>query len=578
MDKSRYCFFFHDKMRRHPRLPRVMPRLKAVPVAPAMFVALLLCTLSSPSGASSAQRAAQGSPHGISSEDLLAGLAAPTRWLMYSGDYAGHRHSPLAQITPANAGRLTAQWTFQTNLPGKFESTPLAIDGVLYVTGLDNTAWAIDGRTGEELARYQRDLPDDLRLCCGPVNRGFAVHGDYFFMTTLDAHLLALDPRNSRIVWDVEMAEYSQGYSATVAPLVVKDMVIAGISGGEYAVRGFLDAYDVHTGRRLWRFYTIPAPGEPGSETWPGDAWERGGGPTWVTGTYDPETNTLFWGTGNPSPDYYGDTRVGDNLYTNSLLALDADTGALRWYFQFTPHDVRDWDANHVPVLAELPIDGAPRKVVLVANRNGFFYVLDRTTGRLLRATPFVDQNWAKGIDPSGRPIEIPGQRPSPTGTVTCPDSYGGTNFMSPSYDPQLRLFFVTARETCHVFYSEPPRPDYKPGDRVMGGRVTPAAGPHHGALRALDAVTGERVWDLTHPSPSWAGVLSTAGGVVFTGTHEGDIVAAESRTGRELWRYRLGAPIYAAPITYMIDGRQYVLMPAGTTLTAFALPAWESP
>ena len=517
-----------------------------------------------------------GGWQGISSEDLLAGLANPSRWLMYSGDYSGQRHSPLTQITPTNAARLTAQWTFQTGLPGKFEATPIVVDGVLYVTGLRNTAWAIDGRTGRQIGRYQRELPQDLRLCCGPVNRGFAIHGDRLFMATLDAHLVALDRNTAKVVWDVEMGDHTQGYSATVAPLVVKDKVIVGISGGEYAIRGFIDAYDVNSGARLWRFYTVPAPGEPGSETWPSDALERGGAPTWVTGSYDPQTNTIFWGTGNPSPDYFGEGRTGDNLYSNALIALDADTGQLKWHFQFTPHDTHDWDATHVPVLARLPVGGTERDVVMVANRNGFFYVLDRASGKFLHATPYVKQTWAKEIGPDGRPVEIPDQRPSRRGTLTCPETHGATNFMSPSYDPSLGLFFVNAREACEVYFSQAPSADYKPGDRAMGGYSGPAPPPHTrtGALRAIDATTGERKWELPFPSPSWAGVLSTAGGVVFSGTDEGDIVAAESRTGRELWRYSLGAPIYAAPITYMIDGRQYVALASGTTLTAFALPA----
>jgi alcohol dehydrogenase (cytochrome c) len=510
----------------------------------------------------------------ITPKDLLDGLANPARWLTYSGDYSGRRFSPLNQITAGNVGQLAAQWTFQTGVAGKFEATPIVIDGILYITGPQNYAWAIDGKTGRQIWRYQRPVPDDVKACCGLVNRGFGVHGDRLYIATLDAHLIALEMKTGKVVWDVEIADYKQGYAATPAPLVVNDKVIVGIAGGEFAIRGFLDAYDVNTGKRAWRFYTVPGPGEPGSETWAAQSWERGGAPTWLSGSYDPELNTLYWGTGNPNPDFFGDNRKGDNLYSGSLIALDANTGKLKWHFQFTPHDTHDWDANQIPVLADLTIDGKPRKVVMVANRNGFFYVLDRTSGQFIHAKPFVHQTWAKEIDAKGRPVELPDQRPSAKGTLTCPDLFGGTNFMSPSFDPTSGLFFVSARETCQIYFSEAPPEGYKAGDRTMGGRVARAPQPPTGALRAIDPLTGERKWEIKHPTPSWAGVLATAGGVVFTGTNEGEVLAADSRSGKELWRYQAGAPIYAPPTTYMIDGRQYVIMPAGMTLTAFALPS----
>lgn len=512
----------------------------------------------------------------ISSKDLLDGLGNPARWLTYSGDYSGRRHSPLTEITPANAGTLAAQWTFQTNLGGhKFEAAPIVIDGVLYVTGPLNHAWAIDGKTGRQIWRYQRELPpqQDLRVCCGLVNRGFAVYGDRLFMTTLDAHLVALDRKTGAVVWDVELGDHKNGYASTGAPLIVKDKVIVGVAGGEFAIRGFLDAYNPKDGTRVWRFWTVPAPGEPGSETWPVEVWERGGGPTWLTGTYDPELNLIYWGTGNPNPDFYGADRKGDNLYTNALVALDADTGTLRWHFQFTPHDEHDWDANQIPVLVDRTVDGQPRKLVMVANRNGFLYVLDRTNGRFLRAAPFAHQTWAKEIAADGRPVEVPGQRPTPDGTLTCPDLFGGTNFMSPSYDPSSGLFYVTVRETCQTYISARPPEGYKAGDRTMGGSLKPAPERRFGALRAIDPLSGTVTWEIKHPTPAWAGVLSTAGGVVFSGDNEGGFLAADSRTGRELWRYQLGAPLYAPPGTFTIDGRQYVTIAAGSTLTAFALP-----
>jgi alcohol dehydrogenase (cytochrome c) len=513
----------------------------------------------------------------ITSKDLLDGLANPSRWLTYSGTYDGQRFSPLTEITPANAGQLSARWTFQTGISGhKFEATPVVVDGTLYVTGPLNHAWAIEGKTGKQLWHYQRSLPpaDQLKVCCGMVNRGFAVYHDRLFMATLDAHLVALDMKTGKPVWDVPIADYHQGYASTVAPLVVKDKVIVGIAGGEYAIRGFMDAYDPQTGNRLWRFYTVPAKAEKGSETWPADAAERGGGPTWVTGTYDPESNLLFWGTGNPNPDFYGDDREGDNLYTGSVVALDADTGALRWHYQFTPHDTHDWDANQVPVLATIPVAGAPRKVVMLANRNGFFYVLDRASGKVMLGKPYIKTTWANELGKDGRPMLLPNQVPTSAGTETCPDLFGGTNFMSPSFNPVTGLFYVSARETCMTYVSEAPKPGYKAGDRTMGGTLRRSPDVGYGALRAIDPTTGQLKWELRHPTPAWSGVVSTAGGVVFTGDNEGFFIVADAKTGKELWRYQTGSPIYASPTTYAIDGRQYVIMPSGSILTTFAVSA----
>jgi alcohol dehydrogenase (cytochrome c) len=510
----------------------------------------------------------------ITNKDLLDGFANPARWLTIAGDYTGQRHSPLNQITAQNVGQLAAAWTFQTGLTGhKFETTPIVIDGTMYVTGALNTAWAIDGKTGKQLWRYQRQLPDGLKVCCGMVNRGFAVYGDRLFLLTLDAHLVALEMKTGKVAWDVAMANFAEGYAATAAPLIVKDKLIVGVAGGEYAIRGFVDAYDVKTGARAWRFYTIPAPGEPGSNSWPAETIDKGGAPTWVTGTYDPEQNLLFWGTGNPNPDFYGDNREGDNLYADSLLAIDADTGKLKWHYQFTPHDTHDWDANQVPVQATLTIAGQPRKVLMVANRNGFFYVIDRTTGKVILAKPYITTTWAKEVGADGRPIELTNQKPTSEGTTTCPDLFGGTNFMSPSFSPATGLFYVTARETCMTFVSQAPPAGYKAGDRTMGGSMRPVQGSF-GALRALDPLTGTMKWELRHPTASWAGVLSTAGGLVFSGDNEGYLFAADARTGKDLWRYQTGSPIYAPPTTYMIDNRQYVVMPSGSTLTAFTLPA----
>jgi alcohol dehydrogenase (cytochrome c) len=456
---------------------------------------------------------------GVSDRDILDGLKNPERWLTYSGDYTGQRHSPLKQI----------------------------------------------------------DLPADLTYGAqAPVNRGFAMLDHRLFMVTLDAHLLAFDRSTGRILWDVVLADYKIGYSATLAPLVVDGKVIVGISGGEYPTRGFLDAYDPQTGKRLWRFNTVPNPGEPGSETWPpkADILARGGGGTWMTGTYDPELNLLYWGTGNPNPDYYGDERKGDNLFTNSLLALDPNTGTLKWHYQFTPHDVHDWDSNHVPVLADFgdppsrSFGATSRKVVMVANRNGLFYVLDRRTGEVILAKAFTGTTWAREIGKDGRPIVLN------DGSKGClPDMWGGTNFNPPTYDPALRLFFVSARESCAKY--EPHEPVIAPGRSSFGGVVRIDRNNASGALRAIDATTGDRRWEFTYPSPTMAGVMSTAAGLVFAGDNEGNFMAFESRTGKNLWRYSTGTPIWgAAAITYLLDGRQFVVIPSGTTLLAFALPS----
>jgi alcohol dehydrogenase (cytochrome c) len=512
---------------------------------------------------------------GVTSGDLLDGLKNPTRWTMYSGDYTGKRHSPLTQITPQNVSRLTPQWAFQadTIATGRgFESTPLVIDGVIYLTGANGNAWAIDARTGRQFWRFRHpNAPDLTAGATYPVNRGFAALGNQLFMTTLDAHVISLDMKTGAVVWDSVLEDYKNGYAATPAPLVVKDKVIVGSSGGENPTRGFIQAFDAKTGKRLWRFYTIPNPGEKGSETWPSpDAMVRGGAAAWVTGTYDPELNLVYYGTGNPNPDYYGVERQGDNLYTCSIVALDADTGQLKWHYQFTPHDTHDWDSNHIPVLADVQIGGQPRKVVMVANRNGFFYALDRATGKVLVAKPFTDTNWAREIGLDGRPIVL-----EEMGTKKClPDFWGGTNFMPPSYDPALNLFFVTARETCVTYV--PVKPEIKVGQNSVGGGVRRVADRifDYGALRAIDPSTGARKWELKYATPSLAGVMSTASGLVFAGDNEGNFMAVDGRTGKPLWHYPTGASIWgAAATTFLLDGRQYVVIPSGTTLVAFALP-----
>jgi|TARA_B100001146_G_scaffold22195_1_gene16946 alcohol dehydrogenase (cytochrome c) len=517
---------------------------------------------------------AQNAESGVTYEDILNGLSEPSKWLTYSGDYTGQRHSPLTMITPENVQDLVPIWTFQTGTMTRgrgFETTPLVLDGVLYVTGSNNFAWALDARTGRPFWQYRRNLPDDLTYgSSAPVNRGFGILGDRLFMVTLDAHLLALDRKTGSVLWDIELADYRIGYAATLAPLVIDDKVIVGISGGEYPTRGFIDAYDPTTGDRIWRFYTVPSPGEFGSETWPDDpeVMARGGGGTWMTGSFDPELNLIYWGTGNPNPDYYGEKREGDNLFTNSIVAIEANTGILRWHYQFTPHDLHDWDSNHVPVLADLVLDGELRKVVMVANRNGFFYMLDRVTGELLVGKPFTDTTWAREIGSDGRPIVLN------DGSKGClPDPWGGTNFMPPSFNPDLGILFVTAREVCATFV--PQEPEIIPGRTSFGGVVWIDRDQGYGALRAIDVRTGERQWEFRYPSATMAGVMTTASGLVFAGDHEGNFMAFDASTGRNLWHYQTGSRIWgAAAMTHVLDGRQHVLIPSGTTLVAFALPA----
>jgi alcohol dehydrogenase (cytochrome c) len=522
---------------------------------------------------------AQHSSSPVTPQDLLDGLKNPTRWLMYSGDYSGARHSPLTQISPSNVQRLTAQWTFQVEnmVTGRgFEATPLLIDGVLYITGNNNTAWAVDVRTGRQLWRHRRQLPAGLTYgAANASNRGFAILGDRLFMGTLDAHLVALDRHTGGVLWDIVVDDFKVGYAVTQAPLIVKDTVIIGIAGGDIPTRGFIDAYDPATGKRLWRFYTIPGAGEPGSETWSDpEVLPRGGGATWQTGSYDPELNLLYWGVGNPNPDYYGEDRKGANLYTASIVAIDADTGQLRWHYQFTPHDTHDWDSNHVPVLADVTIGGRARKVVMVANRNGFFYTLDRTTGELLVGKPFTETKWARELGADGKPIVLNLGVATPANpNPTCvPDYRGGTNFNPPSYDPSLQLFYVMARETCAIY--TPMKQEPVMGRSFMSGGMRKLVEPDYSALRAIDPRTGETKWEHKFDLSSMAGVMSTASGLVFAGDQDGYFNAFDGRTGKRLWRYRTGAPIHgAAATTYMLDGRQFVLIPSGMTVTAFALP-----
>jgi len=505
----------------------------------------------------------------VTSERLINASKEPQNWLMYSGNYAGQRFSALDQINTSNAASLVPKWAYQTMAGGKFETTPLVVDGVLYGTGQDDRMFALDAKSGRPIWQYQRALPVDIKPCCGRVNRGFAILGDKVFAATLDAHVIALDNKTGNVVWDVESAEHRKGYSFTLAPLLIKNIVLVGVSGGEYGIRGFIDAYDAATGARKWRFYTIPGPGEPGHETWEGDSWKIGGSPAWITGTYDPLTNTTYWTTGNPSPSNRGEGRAGDNLYADSLVALDADTGKLKWYFQFTQHDEHDYDATQIPVM----IDEGDRKLIAQANRNGFFYVLDRTNGKLVSATSYAKVTWSTTKDAAGRPVPDKNAVPTPEGNRVCPGAAGSTNWMSPTYDPLTKLFYVTAREQCDIFATAPQ--PYEAGHAYYGSAYFPndEAQPFWGALRALDPATGKVKWEWKHTSPTWAGVLSTAGGLVFTGDAEGNVIALDAASGKVLWHFQCGSSVYSSPMSFAVGGKQYVAIAAGSALFTFGLP-----
>ncbi len=505
----------------------------------------------------------------VTSDRLVNAAKEPQNWMTYSGNYSGQRYSALDEISTKNAHQLVAKWAYQTGATGKWETTPLVVNGILYATAQDDRAFALDARSGRPLWMYQRQLPGDIRPCCGRVNRGMAILGDKVFFATLDAHVIALDTKTGALRWDATAADYRIGHSFTAAPLVVKNLVIVGVSGGEYGIRGFIDAYDADSGQRKWRFYTVPGPGEPGHDSWEGDSWKVGGAPAWSTGTYDPATNQLFWPTGNPSPSNRGQGRAGDNLFSNSLLALDADAGKLKWYFQFTKHDEHDWDATQIPVM----IDKGDKHLIAQANRNGFFYVLDRTNGKLISATAYGKQTWSDTKDTDGRPLAKKEAAPTLEGHTVCPGALGTTNYMPPTYDPQTGLFYVTARDQCDIF-STAPQP-YEAGHAFYGSAYFPSeeARPYLGFLKAIDPATGETKLKFQHTSPTWSGVLSTAGGLVFSGDAEGNFIAFDAASLKPLWHFQMGGAVYAAPMAFAIDGKEYIAIAAGSALYVFGLP-----
>ena len=542
---------------------------------------------------------AAGASAQVPPERLEAAADAPADWLTYSGTYFSQRYSELDQVTPANVDDLQLQWVYQTPVFGPWQSTPLVVDGIMYLTQRPNDVVALDARTGRVFWTYQYPTPPDHRACCGSNNRGVAILDDRLFMATLDAHVVALDATTGALLWDVELADKELAYSFTLAPLAIDDKVIVGTAGGDRGIRGFISALDAATGEEVWRFYTIPGPGEPGHETWepcPPDpvtycdpeAWMHGGASVWLTGSYDPELNLTYWGIGNPGPDFYREQRPGDNLYSDSVVALDADTGELRWYFQFTPDDPYDYDAVQIPVLADIERNGVPFKVMLWANRNGFYYVLDRATGRFLTGQPFVRVNWAEGLDDSGRPVETP----QPPGEPTYPGVQGGTNWYSPSFSPRTELMYIPAWEDYgSIFIGEPQ--EYEPGGSFIGGRprtfnpvpdapIVPGLtrGPVNtwtdeaarGAVVAVDALSGERQWSFEMTDVISSGILTTASDLLFTGARSGYFQALDARTGDLLWRAALGGQIVNGPMTYEVGGKQYLAVIAGSSLSTFAL------
>jgi alcohol dehydrogenase (cytochrome c) len=516
-------------------------------------------------------------PAPVTDDRLRRAELEPASWLTYSGGYRSQRHSRLRQVNRANVKQLQLRWALQLPDTGKeiVEVTPLVADGVMYVTQPPDKVLALDADTGHILWSYRRDLPASLPLCCYRSIRGVALLGDRVYVGTLDGRLVALDGRTGAVAWDVAVADPQAGYSVTGAPLAVKGKVIVGVGGGEFGIRGFLDAYDAATGRRVWRFSTVPGPGEPGHDTWSGDSWKTGGAPTWLTGSFDPELNLIYWGVGNPSPPYQGDERAGDNLYSNSVVALDVDTGRLKWHFQFTPHDEHDWDACQIPVLVDRQFRGAPRRLMVWANRNGFYYALDRGTGQFLLARAFVRQSWADGITADGRPLVKAGSSPSARGTLVYPGVMGGSNWWSPAYNPDTGLFYVPTMERGTVFFKGKAR--FTPGEPFVGSGHQPASGtPYWTAVRALSVETGELRWEHTLPERyervEMGGLLSTAGDVIFGGNLD-VFFALDAHTGEALWRAVVGGIVHAAPVTYLSRGRQHITIAAGQTLFTFALP-----
>lgn len=508
----------------------------------------------------------------VSFTRLRNAQAEPQNWLTYWGTLSGEHYSGLKQITPLNVRGLKSQWTHQLG-GATIETTPLVVDGMMFVTGPLNNVTALDARTGQTLWRYTRQLPQVSSHCTVMTNRGLAVLGDRLYMATLDMHLVALDARSGAVIWDVETEDYRKGFSNTHAPLAIDGKIILGVTAGECALTGYVDAFDAASGKKLWRTFTTPQPGDPNRKTWaPESSADFGGAPTWMTGTYDADLRTIYWTTGNPGPDYDGTVRGGDNLYSCSVVALDPDTGKMKWWFQYTPHDVHDWDGNQTPMLIDGVIEGRKRKLLVTAQRNAFYYVLDRETGEFLRGQAFAKQTWAKGLDAKGRPIVLPNTTPTPEGNYVCPDAAGAANWGSPSYDPATKFFIVSVREACATYASVTKKPVAGQGYTGGGQELDERGAP--GAIRALDALTGAVKWNFPlQLGASSTGALATAGGVVFASSNDGHLIALEARTGKYLWHYYTGAQIIASPMAYGVGGKQYVAIASQSAIFVFALP-----
>jgi len=536
-------------------------------------LAVLACGLAATLAASFAAEAQ------VSFERLLNADREPENWLNYSSTLDNQRYSRLDQIDTGNVTELELAWVWQARSLEKFEATPLVVDGVLYTVQAPNDVVALDAATGRVFWTYHHEPSPAARTCCGRVNRGLAILGDTLFMGTIDAHLLAIDARSGTLVWDTVVADATQNYSITMSPMVVRDKVMIGTAGGDFATRGQIAAFNVETGKEVWRFYTIPGPGEPGNETWAGDSWRIGGAAVWNTGAYDPETNLAFWGTGNPQPDWDGRERRGDNLYSDSVVALDADTGKLAWHYQFTPHDELDYDSTQPPVLADIVWRGEPRKVMLWANRNGLMYVLDRVTGKFLFGKPYVKVNWMDGFDADGRPQRVPGMLPSPEGTLIRPHVHGAINWAPPSFSPRTGLFYVAHWENSGIMAIEGQFPQSVGINRRQTAMGQVNLEPFfnndeeaYGVVRAYNTDTLEPAWEFKMTDITWGGVLTTAGDLAFSGGREGYLLGLDARSGELLWRESLGGQINSAPMSYAVDGKQYVAIAAGSALFAFTL------
>ena len=535
-------------------------------------IAVLVCAAPVLAQPSEPQPGASPSFSPVTWDRLLHAANEPENWLMYSGTLDSQRFSGLDQIHNRNVGELELKWAYQIPQLDRAETVPLVVDGVMFITEAPSNVVAVDAATGRQYWRYNHELPDDLRICCGRNNRGVAILGETLYMSTLDARLVAIDARTGNLVWNTEVADYRSGYSKTAAPLIVKDKVVTGIAGGEYGIRGFIDSYDATSGELDWRADTIPGPDHPDNQTWAGDSWRTGGSSSWITGAYDADLDLVYWGTGNPGPDWNGDVRMGDNLYSDSAMALNMETGGLEWYFQFTPHDEHDWDAIQVPILADLQMGGEARKVMMWANRNAFYYTLDRVTGEFLVGKPFAKQTWAEGLDSNGRPIRVPDTFPTPDGTLVSPPVVGGTNWFSPAYSPRTELFYVQAYDGEDVFYKRDE--DYVEGDQFTGGgfQAQRPVDSYQSAIRAIDPKTGDIRWEYQIQPRSTAGMLATAGDLVFSGSVDGYFYALDAVSGEELWHVSVGSMVHSAPMSYAVDGRQYVTIAAGNVVFTFGL------